>query len=69
MSRLYLLAALSVALALGSLHAQDKKPQTIKVWGTVVDPDGDCRVTEDNGKKRLAFDATKQAGELVAAIP
>ena len=30
-------------------------------------PEGE--LTEDNGKKRLAFDSTKQAGELVAAIP
>src|SRR2546423_6048182 len=50
MSRLCLLAVLSAGLILSSTRADDKKSQTIKGWRTVVDPDGDCRVTEDNGK-------------------
>ncbi len=45
---------LSEDLLRGTFHGKD----TITV-----------RVTEEGGKKRLAFDATKQAGELVAAIP
>ena len=39
---------LAVALAAGTV-AEDKRPQTIKGWGTLVDPDGDCRVEERDG--------------------
>src|SRR5262245_57498798 len=35
-----------VAAALGD----EKKPTEIKGWGTVIDPDGDCSITEDKGK-------------------
>jgi regulation of enolase protein 1 (concanavalin A-like superfamily) len=50
MPRSCLLATLVVAVFLTASDAQDKKPQTIPGWGTVVDPDGDCRVTKENGK-------------------
>jgi regulation of enolase protein 1 (concanavalin A-like superfamily) len=58
MLRLNLLVALLAAFVLASAHAQDKKPQTIKDWGTVVDPDGDCRVKEQNGKLTLTVPGT-----------
>jgi len=58
MPRLYLLAALSAGLILSLARADDKKPQTIKGWGTVVDPDGDCRVTEENGMVTIAVPGT-----------
>src|SRR4051812_32834403 len=43
-----LVAVFAFFLAAWSL-AEEKKPQTIKGWGTVVDPDGDCRVEEKDG--------------------
>jgi regulation of enolase protein 1 (concanavalin A-like superfamily) len=58
MSRLFLLAPLFAALALPSARAQEKKPQTIKGWGTVVDPDGDCRITEAGGKLTITVPGT-----------
>lgn len=58
-------ASLAVALAaFVSLHAaaqdkdKDKKPQTIKGWGTVVDPDGDCTFEEKEGKVILTVPGT-----------
>src|SRR5205823_4780259 len=56
--RLYVLAALFAALILAPSTAQEKKPQSIQGWGTVVDPDGDCRVTEDNGKLTMKVPGT-----------
>ncbi|MGL6073805.1 MAG: DUF1349 domain-containing protein [Fimbriiglobus sp.] len=42
---------LTVAIfALPLSSADDNKPQVIKGWGQVIDPDGDCKVTEDKGK-------------------
>jgi len=58
MSRLYLLTVLSTGLVLASFAAEDKTPQTIKGWGTVVDPDGDCRVIEENGKLTIRVPGT-----------
>jgi regulation of enolase protein 1 (concanavalin A-like superfamily) len=58
MSRLCLLTVLSIGLVLASLSAEDKKPQTINGWGSVVDPDGDCRVTEENGKVTITVPGT-----------
>jgi len=58
MPRLYHLVALSTALVFTLSHAQDKKPQMINRWGTVVDPDGDCRVSEENGKLTIKVPGT-----------
>jgi regulation of enolase protein 1 (concanavalin A-like superfamily) len=58
MSRLCLLAVLFTTIVCIASHAQDKKPQTIKGWGAVVDPDGDCRVTEENGKLTIKVPGT-----------
>jgi len=38
--------------------AQDKKLQKIKDWGIVVDPGGDCAVTESNGKLSIKVPGT-----------
>jgi len=43
------LIAFAVLLTL-SAAAEDKKPQTIKGWGTAVDPDSDCKFEEKEGK-------------------
>lgn len=48
----------SLALVIAALTAggaddkkpDDKKPQEIKGWGKVTDPEGDCTFTEDKGK-------------------
>jgi hypothetical protein len=37
-------------LALPASRGDDKKPQEIRGWGTVVDPAGDCKVVEKDGK-------------------
>jgi regulation of enolase protein 1 (concanavalin A-like superfamily) len=37
------------SLLLGAGLAEEKKPQAVKGWGTVVDPDGDCQVAEEKG--------------------
>ena len=36
----------------------DKKPREIKGWGEVVDPDGDCTVTEEKGKLSIKVPGT-----------
>jgi regulation of enolase protein 1 (concanavalin A-like superfamily) len=33
-----------------ALKAEEKQVQTVKGWGEVLDPDGDCKVEERNGK-------------------
>jgi len=58
MSRPLLTAALIAGVLAICSHAQDKKPQTIKGWGTIVDPDGDCRLTEENGKLTIKVPGT-----------
>jgi hypothetical protein len=40
-------AAAGTSPSVGS--AQGKKPQAVKGWGEVTDPDGDCRVAEEKG--------------------
>ncbi len=52
MSRAFhILACVALILAGRSTgRGDDKKPQEIKGWGTVTDPDGDCTVTEGKGK-------------------
>lgn len=37
---------------------KEKKAQTIKGWGTVIDPDRDCKVTEDEGKVTISVPIT-----------
>ena len=50
---------LAVALlALPSSYGDDKKPQEIKRWGTVVDPAGDCKVAEKDGKVTITVPKT-----------
>jgi len=34
--------------------AEEKKAQTVKGWGEVMDPDGDCKVEEKDGKLSIA---------------
>lgn len=36
----------------------DKKPQPIKGWGEITDPDGDCRVAEDKGDLTITVPKT-----------
>jgi regulation of enolase protein 1 (concanavalin A-like superfamily) len=56
MTRLLPLGVITLALGLvtaaagpGVGPAQGKKPQAVKGWGEVTDPDSDCRVTEEKG--------------------
>jgi regulation of enolase protein 1 (concanavalin A-like superfamily) len=58
MSRLCLLAAFSAGLVLSSARADDNKPQMIKGWGAVVNPDGDCQFKEENGKLTITVPGT-----------
>jgi regulation of enolase protein 1 (concanavalin A-like superfamily) len=50
-----LLAAITVGIA---APVKEKKAQTIKGWGTVVDPDRDCKVTLDEGKVTITVPIT-----------
>ena len=47
-SRQILLGTLGACLLFGCLDAEDKKPQTIEGWGTVTDPNGDCKVKHES---------------------
>src|SRR4051812_12306692 len=60
MKRVFQIALLlSVALVgMPSSNADDKKPQEIKGWGTVVDPAGDCKVAEKDGKLTITVPGT-----------
>jgi regulation of enolase protein 1 (concanavalin A-like superfamily) len=58
MSRSRLIAILLFGLLLESARADDTKPQTIKGWGTVVDPDRDCRFAESEGKLTITVPGT-----------
>jgi len=40
---------LLVAFAVVAAPVKEKKAQIIKGWGTVIDPDRDCKVTQDEG--------------------
>jgi regulation of enolase protein 1 (concanavalin A-like superfamily) len=42
-----------VAVCVIATAAEDKKAQTIKGWGTVTDPSGDCTVKEEKGKVKI----------------
>lgn len=46
---------LVAALALG----EEKKPQLIEGWGEIIDPDGDCRVAEDQGDVAITVPKTR----------
>ena len=50
--------AFAVCLCAGSAPAVGKKTQTIKGWGEVVDPDGDCTVKEAEGKITITVPKT-----------
>jgi hypothetical protein len=52
MARVYVfwMLVLLTGLIFGSATADKPNPQTIKGWGTVVDPERDRRVTEEGGK-------------------
>jgi regulation of enolase protein 1 (concanavalin A-like superfamily) len=58
MSRYNLIAMLTVTLLFTAGRADDSKSQTIKGWGTVVDPDRDCRFAEINGKLTITVPGT-----------
>jgi regulation of enolase protein 1 (concanavalin A-like superfamily) len=49
--------ALAALIALDAA-ADDKKPQTIKGWGTAVDPDNDCKFEEKDGKVTITVPGT-----------
>ena len=48
--RRVLLEALAAYVIVGSAAAEDKKPQTMEGWGTVIDPAGDCTLKHEKGK-------------------
>ena len=50
-----LLMILLAALLTLSAAGADKKPQTIKGWGTTVDPDGDCKFEEKEGNVSITL--------------
>jgi len=52
------LASLVVYLFVALASAEEKPKQTIKGFGTVVDPDGDCQVKEENGKVTMIVPKT-----------
>src|SRR5688572_10707864 len=58
MFRSNLIATLTIVLLFNAARADDLKPQTIDGWGTVVDPDGDCRFAESNGKLTITVPGT-----------
>jgi regulation of enolase protein 1 (concanavalin A-like superfamily) len=50
---------LFVALnVLAAAPVKEKKAQTIKGWGTVIDPDRDCKLSEDRGRLTITVPAT-----------
>jgi regulation of enolase protein 1 (concanavalin A-like superfamily) len=49
------LLALSVCLAIDSGQGEKQKTQILKGWGTVVDPDGDCKFAENQGKLTITI--------------
>lgn len=56
-----------VAALVAGIAAEEKKPQTIKGWGTVVDPDGDCRVEEKDGTVTITVPNTNH--DLTYSVP
>jgi regulation of enolase protein 1 (concanavalin A-like superfamily) len=55
---------LAACLLRESARAGEKKTQTVAGWGTVVDPDGDCRVQEDKEKGRVTITVPKTYHDL-----
>lgn len=53
-----LLVALAVCLIAGPAVTGEKEAQKIEGWGTVTDPDGDCKVKGDKGKVTVTVPAT-----------
>lgn len=47
-----------VVLLLLSAVGEDKPPQTIKGWGSAVDPDGDCKFEEKDGTVTITVPGT-----------
>src|SRR5271165_2279807 len=46
-------AAIFTLIFFAASQAQEKKDRVIAGWGTVVDPDNDCKVSADKGKLTL----------------
>jgi regulation of enolase protein 1 (concanavalin A-like superfamily) len=61
-----LLAAFAVAAA---APVKEKKTQTIKGWGKVIDPDRDCKVTEDKGKVTITVPTTRHDLSVFEDMP
>jgi regulation of enolase protein 1 (concanavalin A-like superfamily) len=57
MSRLPLIVLLAWLLS-GPGRAEERTAQTTKGWGTVLDPDGDCTIAEENDKIRITVPGT-----------
>jgi regulation of enolase protein 1 (concanavalin A-like superfamily) len=49
---------LAAFFLLGVAFAEEEKAQTIKGWGKVVNPDGDCKVTREKDKVTIAVPGT-----------
>lgn len=49
---------LLVAFAVVAAPVKEKKSQIIKGWGAVIDPDRDCKVTEDEGRVTITVPTT-----------
>jgi regulation of enolase protein 1 (concanavalin A-like superfamily) len=57
-NRRTLFVALAVCSLTRTVFAEDQAPQVIKGFGTVVDPDGDCRFKADDGKLTITVPAS-----------
>jgi hypothetical protein len=49
---------LAVFAVVQAAPVKEKKAQTIKGWGTVIDPDRDCKVQEMEGKVTITVPVT-----------
>jgi regulation of enolase protein 1 (concanavalin A-like superfamily) len=58
MVRSNVIVILTTALIFNAVSADDPKSQTINGWGTVVDPDRDCRFTKSEGKLIITVPGT-----------
>ena len=54
----FVLGLTVLAVLPASAQEKGKKAQTIKGWGTVVDPDGDCKFEEKDGKVTVTVPGT-----------
>ena len=57
-SRIAAAAILLAVVFLADIQADEPKPQAIEGWGTVVDPDRDCRIALSEGKLTMAIPGT-----------